>query len=483
MSPPNLKQDDWEAIRAVGRRLRADQLDDFTAQGEGCGGAANPIRLRGAVIARTGDDRLRVFTTGCLPDGVFLKACGTRRETRCPACAAMYRGDARHLVRAGLVGGKGMNQSVAERPAVLLTLTAPSFGPVHSSGRQGPCHPGPPPARCSHGRTLSCSAHHDEGDAIVGSPLCVDCYDFAGAVLQNASTAELWRRTTIYVLRRLAGTLGWSQREIKERIRLSFLRVAEYQRRGVVHLHAVIRADGVDGEPPPLNPGDLAEAALSAARTVAVAHPLGVARWGSQLDVQVLDRSTGRQAQQVAGYVAKYATKSSDGGGALDAPLSRKRTWPAVGSLRICAAWSRWRGRSVATRSSSRSTSDATPTVSATAVTSCPSPVATPPASAPQKAARIAWREANRVDIDEPNDGDGDGDAERDRDGGGGVLLDRSLVRRWHAVGIGWANRGEALWAESQQRQRHEERRISNQEWYCRTDQDTQQDTVQRGTE
>ena len=99
------------------------------------------------------------------------------------------------------------------------------------------------------------------------------------------------------------------------------------------------------------------------------------------------------------------------------------------------------------------------------------------------KAARIAWREANRLDIDEPNDGDGDGDAERDRDGGGGVLLDRSLVRRWHAVGIGWANRGEALWAESQQRQRHEERRISNQEWYCRTDQDTQQDTVQRGTE
>jgi len=102
---------------------------------------------------------------------------------------------------------------------------------------------------------------------------------------------------------------------------LSFLRVAEYQRRGVVHLHAVIRADGVDGEPPPVEPGDLAEAALSAARTVSVAHPLGVARWGNQLDVQVLDRSTGQRAQQVAGYVAKYATKSSDGGGALDARI------------------------------------------------------------------------------------------------------------------------------------------------------------------
>ena len=60
---------------------------------------------------------------------------------------------------------------------------------------------------------------------------------------------------------------------------------------------------------------------MSAARTVSFAHPLGVARWGNQVDVQVLDRSSGQRAQQVAGYVAKYATKSSDGGGALDARI------------------------------------------------------------------------------------------------------------------------------------------------------------------
>ena len=60
---------------------------------------------------------------------------------------------------------------------------------------------------------------------------------------------------------------------------------------------------------------------MSAARAVSVPHPLGVARWGTQIDAQVLDRSAGRRAQQVAGYVAKYATKSSDGDGALDAPI------------------------------------------------------------------------------------------------------------------------------------------------------------------
>jgi hypothetical protein len=322
MEPPDFNADDWEMFRAVGQRVRARQFDDFSTQGEGCGWCRHPIRLRGAVISRMGTERVRIFSTGRLPDGVFLKACGTRRETRCPSCAAVYRGDARHLVRAGLVGGKGIDETVTERPAILLTLTAPSFGTVHSGGKGGgPCHPGSPSFRCVHGRRLACAEHHDNRDPVLGAPLCADCYDFEGAVLQNACTPELWRRTTIYVLRHLAGALGWTQRETKERVRLSFCRVAEFQRRGVVHLHAVIRADGVDGKPPPLTVEDLAQAALSAARAVAVVHPLRVARWGSQIDVQVLDRSAGRQVQQVAGYVAKYATKSSDGDGTLDAPI------------------------------------------------------------------------------------------------------------------------------------------------------------------
>ena len=71
---------------------------------------------------------------------------------------------------------------------------------------------------------------------------------------------------------------------------------------------------------------------MSAARAVSVPHPLGVARWGTQIDAQVLDRSAGRRAQQVAGYVAKYATKSSDGGDALDAPI-RSEEDPARRSL------------------------------------------------------------------------------------------------------------------------------------------------------
>jgi hypothetical protein len=50
--------------------------------------------------------------------------------------------------------------------------------------------------------------------------------------------------------------------------------------------------------------------------------------------------------------------------------------------------------------------------------------------------------------------------------------VDRSLVRRLRAIGVGWANEGEARWAAFQQRQRLEERRVGNEEWYGRTEQD-----------
>ncbi len=309
-------------VRAVRRRLQKNQFDKFTAQGRLCGWCRHPVRLRGVVMTIDGSGRRLAFSTGKLPDGVFLKGCGTRRETRCPSCASVYRGDARHLVRAGLIGGKGIDESVTARPAVLLTLTAPSFGLVHSAKPGGPCRPSSPTARCPRGRPLSCFRRHADHESTVGTPLCVDCYDYEGAVLHNAYTAELWRRTTIYVMRHLASTLGRTQAETKTLVKLSFCRVAEYQRRGVVHLHAVIRADGINGVMPPLIVEQLARASLSAARAVSVVHAFGIARWGSQVDVQVLDRTDGQRAQKVAQYVAKYATKSSAESGALDCRIT-----------------------------------------------------------------------------------------------------------------------------------------------------------------
>ena len=49
-----------------------------------------------------------------------------------------------------------------------------------------------------------------------------------------------------------------------------------------------------------------------------------------------------------------------------------------------------------------------------------------------------------------------------------GESADRSLRARWEAVGIGWANDGEASWAEAQRRRREDETRCALEDRYSR---------------
>jgi hypothetical protein len=140
------------------------------------GGCARPVRLKGTtrrVEPDTGELSVS-YDSASEPDGVLLKACQSRRATRCPACAATYRSDARALVLAGLVGGKGIPEDVAGHPLVFVTLTAPSFGAVH--GEADPCHP--KPYHCPCGRGHICVQVHEGGDPQLGRPLCADGYDY-----------------------------------------------------------------------------------------------------------------------------------------------------------------------------------------------------------------------------------------------------------------------------------------------------------------
>jgi hypothetical protein len=159
----------------------------------------------------------------------------------------------------------------------------------------------------------------------VGQALCPDCYDYEGAVLFNAGVSELWRRTTIYALRALGSLLGLSAREAARQLRLSYVKVVEFQRRGSVHLHALVRADVRDDELGPAPDGVdvdmVAGALLIAARKVTspMPGPDGDHRmhWGEQVDVTVVtDAENGRR--RAAAYLAKYATKGSDDHGVLD---------------------------------------------------------------------------------------------------------------------------------------------------------------------
>src|ERR1035438_2263291 len=108
----------------------------------------------------------------------------------------------------------------------------------------GPCPPRPP---------LSCPQQHARDDPRLGEPLCADCYDYTGSVLFNAYAPELWRRFTITLRRALARQAGMTGKAFAGQIRISFAKVAEYQRRGLVHFHAAIRLDGPGGPstPPP----------------------------------------------------------------------------------------------------------------------------------------------------------------------------------------------------------------------------------------
>ncbi|WP_405676838.1 replication initiation protein [Streptomyces sp. NBC_01511] len=311
---------DPAALSDLLRVAGAPGFDRWQEQIRRTGGCSDPIRLTGATktIDRTTGTLLHHYTTDGEPGGTLRLACGNRRASRCPSCAWTYAGDTYHLIRAGLTGdpAKGTPHTVRDHPRVFATLTAPSFGPVHN-------RPGNRPCRCG-------TQHPDEADEL-GTALDPVTYDYAGAVLWNNHAGDLWRYVTIYLPRELAARAGITQRELKEQLRVSYGKVAEYQKRGAIHFHAVIRLDGPTGpdSPPPswatldLLTDALRAVAARAEITLPAAgdQPARVLRWGTQLDVQPIGAFGNGEdltEQAVASYIAKYATKAAETTGTVD---------------------------------------------------------------------------------------------------------------------------------------------------------------------
>jgi replication initiator protein RepSA len=316
-------------------RMTRPDYPGFEAQLRSSGYCSRPVRLQGHIDVCDGyGHRRQVWSTDGEPDGILRKACGNRREAICGPCAERYRRDAYHLIAAGLRGGKGIPDTVTGHPALFATLTAPSFGIVHAhvlgpDGQPLRCHPRRERPVCRHGVALSCAAIHGPDDPCLGEPLCPDCFDYEGAVIWNNLLGELWRRSTIYLPRKLAKFAAITQKRLHEQVRVSYVKVSEYQHRGLVHLHAVIRLDKrmPDYRSDEVRPPDrrftseLLEQALRATvKDVKVEIPdelgTGTIRWGKQLDVQQLP-AEGEERRQRAGYLAKYTTKSTEQAGGL----------------------------------------------------------------------------------------------------------------------------------------------------------------------
>jgi hypothetical protein len=112
-------------------------------------------------------------------------------------------------------------------------------------------------------------------------------------------------------------------------VRIEFGKAAEMQRRAAIHLHCCVRLDGNDPEwpdpiapvPSGLNADDLKAAIEHAVTTVAFTTPPHPANpggwpisWGDQILVKkITDGSDGEVThKQVAAYLAKYSTKSTE---------------------------------------------------------------------------------------------------------------------------------------------------------------------------
>jgi len=100
------------------RAADPDEWELFERQLRSTGYCRQPVRMRGQVdaIDRTTGEIRTVYSTDREPDETLLKGCGNRREAVCPSCARTYRGDAFQLVAAGMRGGKGVPETVAEHP-------------------------------------------------------------------------------------------------------------------------------------------------------------------------------------------------------------------------------------------------------------------------------------------------------------------------------------------------------------------------------
>ena len=163
--PPGLPAgiDPADVVMQMVRRAASPGFQSWWQKAENVGFCANPIHLSGTdTFGRAHQAWTR---------------CNNRRAVVCLSCSDLYARDTWQLVHAGLHGGHhDVPTTVAEHPQVFVTLTAPSFGAVHTTcddthrDHHRRCHdPGRSGYhRCQHGKPLWCSMIHDDDDSRVG---------------------------------------------------------------------------------------------------------------------------------------------------------------------------------------------------------------------------------------------------------------------------------------------------------------------------
>lgn len=216
-----------------------------------------------------------------MTDSGELVNCGSRSFLSCPKCARVYRRDWQTILTDGVKA-----RTPGREVFLLLTLTAPSFGKIHRVPKRGRKS-----TKCSCG-----GVHSDQDRNLRGVPVNLGTYDYTGQIAFNRDMGHLWRYTQIAL-----------RRTLPDRFELAAVR--EWQARGVLLMHCLIRVEGLT-----MRRASLVSLIERTCAEVSAPSPIDAGTtlwWGQQSDVQAIGLETGRARRVIAylgkvlGYVAK----------------------------------------------------------------------------------------------------------------------------------------------------------------------------------
>jgi hypothetical protein len=173
------------------------------------------------------------------------------------------------------------------------------------------------------GRPCRCAQHDAADDALLGAAIDPASYDYDEAALWNWHAPALWNRFVTELVRVLAADSGIGEAAWRKLVRVAYSKVAEFQARGLVHFHPIIRLDAAEDRalPPGLQvtAEQLCDAIAKAARRARLQGHAGDGdvlelAFGEQLHTLVLrgaENGVVLEPAAVAAYVAKYSCKGS----------------------------------------------------------------------------------------------------------------------------------------------------------------------------
>ena len=260
---------------ATHRRLPA--MDADPTQVVGVGKCAHPLRM-----FRTSTDT----QTGEVRSAEFDKRCGSRIHDYCPSCSALYRGDAFQVIRSGIIDPS----TKLPKLITMITLTAPGaerFGHTHSRNQ----------TKAGNLMRCKCGTYHSENDSMIGTPVDPDTYDYAAAADFNANATRLF-----------AVSMQKLNRLLNKKLRV--VRVVEFQKRGLVHIHALVLG--------PLTQRSL-ELIVSGGTNLRTGRQIAAATsggwtWGKECKAEVISGNTPGKAIAYMVKVVNYALKDTGRG-------------------------------------------------------------------------------------------------------------------------------------------------------------------------